>query len=137
MTFESALLARLLGDEPISSATGGRVEFGRTFTALPAVSLQIIADPRPQHLKGFHSTRATDVQIDIWAKTVETGAPLREQIITLLVASAESEGVQFQRAMITNVRAGAEQQQSGPVPVQRVRGELHRTSIDITFTHDA
>jgi hypothetical protein len=137
VTFESALLARLVGDEELNAATGGRIDFGRTFTALPAISLQIVSDPRPQHFKGFHSTRATDVQVDIWAKTVETGAPLREQVIALLVANAESEGVQFQRAMITNVRAGAEQQQSGPVPVQRVRAELHRTSIDITFTHDA
>jgi hypothetical protein len=137
VTFESALLARLLGDEVISLATGGRVEFGRTFTALPAISLQIISDPRPQHLKGFHSIRATDVQVDIWAKTVETGAPLREQVIAILVAAAASDGVQFQRAMITNVRAGAEQQQSGPPPVQRIRAEVHRTSIDITFTHDA
>ena len=137
MTFESALLARLNGDPEIHSATAGRIEFGRTFTALPAISLQIISDPRPQHFKGFHGTRPTGVQVDIWAKTVETGSPLREQVIALLVTAAQSEGVQFQRAMITNVRGGAEQQQSGPAPVQRIRGELHRTSIDITFTHDA
>ena len=137
MTFETALLARLNDDRDIHSATGGRIEVGRTFTALPAISLQIISDPRPQHFKGFHGTRSTDVQIDIWAKTVETGGPLREQVIALLVAAANSEGVQFQRAMISNVRGGAEQQQSGPAPVQRIRSELHRTSIDITFTHDA
>jgi hypothetical protein len=137
VTFESALLARLLGDVAIKAATGSRVEFGRTFIALPAISLQIISDPRPQHLKGFHSSRPTDVQIDIWAKNVETGAPLRELVIGLLVQAAESDGVRFQRAMITNVRAGAEQQQAGPVPVQRIRAEVHRTSIDITFTHNA
>ncbi len=137
MTLESALLDRLLGDANITTATKGQVEWGRTFTTLPAISLQTISDPRPQHFKGFHRTRATDVQVDIWSKNAEIGAPLREAVIAVLAGPFDADGVHFQRSMITNVRAGAEQQQAGPVPVQRIRAEVHRTSIDITFTHDA
>jgi hypothetical protein len=137
VTLESALLVRLLDDVGIAEATKGQVEWGRTFTTLPAISLQTINDPRPQHFKGFHKTRPTDVQVDIWSKSAEIGAPLREAVIAVLAGPFDADGVRFQRSIITNVRGGAEQQQAGPVPVQRIRAEVHRTSIDITFTHNA
>lgn len=135
MTFEEALEARLEADEDIALATGGRVEWGRRIDGLPSVTLQIVSDPRPQHLKGFQRTRATDVQLDVWAAKPGEAAELRDLIIDRLVAPARVDAVQFQRAMITNTRGGSEQPQAGST--QRYRGELFRQSIDFTFTHDA
>ena len=122
-------------DETIVDPIGGRIEWGRRIEAIPAVTLQIVSDPRPQHMKGFQSVRSTDVQIDVWSATAAEAAEIREVLIDSLVAPAMVEQVRFQRAMITNTRGRSEQPQAGQN--QRFRGELFRQSIDITFTHDA
>lgn len=135
MTFEDALEARMRADEVIVEPIGGRIEWGRRIDAVSALTLQIVSDPRPQHMKGFHSVRSTDVQIDVWSATAGEAARIRDILISRLVLPALVEDVQFQRAMITNTRGGSEQPQSSQT--QRYRGELFRQSIDITFTHDA
>jgi len=135
VTFEDALEARLRADEAINGPIGGRIEWGRRIEAIPAVTLQIVSDPRPQHLKGFQAVRSTDVQIDVWSATAGEAAVIRDVLIDRLVAPAMVEQVQFQRAMITNTRGRSEQPQAGQT--RRFRGELFRQSIDITFTHDA
>jgi len=135
VTFEDALEARMRADETITGPIGGRIEWGRRIEAIPAVTLQIVSDPRPQHMKGFQTVRSTDVQIDVWSATAAEAAKIRNVLIDRLVAPALVEQVRFQRAMITNTRGGSEQPQAGQT--QRFRGELFRQSIDITFTHDA
>lgn len=135
MTFEQALEKRLAAEPDIVSSFGGRIIWGRRLEALPELTLQIVSDPRPQHLKGFQRTRATDVQCDVWSADPDEAATLRDLIIDRIVGPKRLEGVTFQRAMITNTRGGSEQAQPGST--QRYRGELFRQSIDITFTHDA
>lgn len=74
MTFEDALEARMRADEVIVEPIGGRIEWGRRIDAVSALTLQIVSDPRPQHMKGFHSVRSTDVQIDVWSATAGEAA---------------------------------------------------------------
>jgi len=136
MSFEVALSARILADVPLADELDERVDWmRRPGSVLPAFTLQTVSDPRPQHLKGFHPTRPTSVQLDVWAADLATAIRLRERAIVVLVAPARVEGVQFQRAMITNVRPGFESEEAGTD--QQPRGELYRESIDFTFTHDA
>ena len=56
-------------DETITGLIGGRIEWGRRIEAIPAVTLQVVSDPRPQHMKGFQTVRSTDVQIDVRSAT--------------------------------------------------------------------
>lgn len=136
MSFEVALTKRILDDAQLKGALGTRVDWMRRPNgALPAMTLQTVSDPRPQHLKGFHSTRPTSVQLDVWAADPATAIRLRERAIAVLVTPARVDGVQFQRAMITNVRPAFENEEAGTD--QQPRGELYRESIDFTFTHDA
>lgn len=134
MTLSAALKARLLAGATIAAITQGRVGRGKQLQAVPAITLQIIADPRPQHFKGFQRVRPTSVQIDVWAADEATAEVLREHVIAVLVPADASTDVRFQRAMITNIRSGAESQQAAPG--QRIRAELHRESIDFIFTHN-
>lgn len=134
MALEIALSARLLGNAAYAAAMGGRVDWmRRPGSALPATTLQIISDPRPQHMKGFQ-TRQTRVQLDIWSASPKQAAELREMAIVILTPSSEIEGVHFQRAMIANVRPGMDQEGATEGQPQ---GELYRESIDFIFTHNA
>ncbi len=134
MGLEAAISARLLADAAYSAAMGGRIDWmRRPGKTLPATTLQIISDPRRQHMKGFQ-TRQTRVQHDIWAATPREAAELREAAIRILTPAGESAGVRFQRAMIPNVRPGMEQEGATDGQPQ---GELYRESIDFIFTHNA
>lgn len=133
---EIAVSARLLGAPAIADPTEGRIEWmRRSDGVLPAIVLQIISDPRPQHLKGFMSARPTRVQVDVWAASPRAAAELREAVITVLIEPAHIEGVRFGRAQIVNVRPGFEQLEAGSD--QQPRGELYRESIDVIFTHNS
>ena len=134
MTLEAALEQRVaqtagLRDLFASVGFGGRIE------GLPALVFQIVADPRPQHFKGFQRSRPTQVQADVYAETQAEAAELREACIIHLVPSARIGTVSFGRATIDNVRSGGEPEQSGER--QRYRGEIGRESIDFTFLHNA
>lgn len=134
MTLEAALEARVartpaLHDHFVSVRWAQRIE------GLPALVFQIVADPRPQHYKGFQRSRPTQVQADVYAETREDAAALREACIEHLVPAALIDDVRFGRASVDNVRSGAEPEQSGER--QRYRGEIARESIDFTFLHNA
>jgi anti-sigma factor RsiW len=134
MALEAALSARLLGDPDYDAAMVGRIDWmRRPSRSLPATTLQIISDPRPQYMKGFQ-TRQTRVQLDIWSASPKQAAELREKAIAILTPSARIGGVAFQRAMVVNVRPGMDQQVATEGQPQ---GELYRESIDFIFTHNA
>lgn len=134
MTFKQAVVARLASDPDIARDTGGSIRFSRRLTNITAISLQVVADPRPQTFKGF-DLRQTTVQVDFWSDDETMAEQLRDRGIAALIPAAEVEGVKFQRAMIAGSRSGGEIEQSGQP--QRHRGELFRESVDIIFTHNA
>lgn len=135
MSLEAALISRVLGVPGIAAKVGNRVKWSLRLAGLPAITMQTVADPRPQHYKGFQSSRPTNVQVDVWSGSEEEAAALRELLIVHLTPAATVGTVRFQRAMVLNVRGGAEPEQS--VQGQRPRSELYRESIDFTFTHNA
>lgn len=134
MSFESGLEARLRANPVILQQTAGRIGWSKRFPALPGISLQKVSDARPQHMKGPQPVRPTGVQIDIWASTPAAAAQLRELVIGSISGSALVDGVQFQRGLISNVRAGPERQQ-GPA-TQRIGAEIYNESIDVTLWHN-
>ena len=91
--------------------------------ALPAVTLQIVSDPRPQHLKGFDSKFGTLVQIDCWGDSYGAVAALKEAVLAAVVPENTSNGIVFDRAMIETTRDLGERTETKFV---------HRASIDVT-----
>lgn len=139
MTLEDAIEARQRGSALINELVAGRIGWDTSLEGEPAITNQIIADPRPQHYKGFQTLRGTAVQVDVWARDAVVARKIREMLIKVLtpsaVVGAESGTVRFQRASITDVRGGGEPQRGQTV--QRSRTELFRESIDFLFIHDA
>jgi hypothetical protein len=115
------------------AATGGAIEWSARLRGLPAITLQVIADPRRQHFKGFQ-LRTTTVQVDVWAIDAGTAEDLREMCIAVLVPATTIGPVKFQRGQIAGLRSGPEPEQGGTMPQ---RDELFRESIDFIFTHNA
>lgn len=123
MDMQGALRARITG---AATTAGQRVYWvdRPQDTALPAVTLQVISDPRPQHLRGFESIRVTLVQIDCWAETYAAAAALKEAVLIAVVPEGTGNGIRFDRAMIEAIRDLGE----------RVETKfIHRASLDLTF----
>lgn len=129
MEMYGALRARIVSAGTSAGQRVHWVERPQT-SGLPAVTLQTINDPRPQHLKGFNPLRDTLVQIDCWADT-KTGADgytavqaLKEAVLAAVVPEHTANGIRFDRAIIETIRDGGE----------RVETKfIYRASIDLTF----
>lgn len=134
MTLEAALEKRIRTN-PLLANRAASIGWSARLAGLPAIRLQVIADPRPQTMKGFQRARPTMVQIDVYAKDRAEAIAIRELCIAHLTPAAMVDEVRFQRATVDNVRPGSEPEQSGDP--QRYRGELARESIDFTFMHNA
>lgn len=135
MTLEDAIEARLLASDDLTARIVDRVGWTRRLAGIPAITLQVISDPRPQHFKGFQPTRPSLVQLDVWSADPREAAMIRDLCIAILTPAEIVESVRFQRAMVTSVRSGAEPDRSGDS--QSYAGELHRKSIDFSFLHNA
>lgn len=137
MTWEAALRRRLLADGALSALVADRVfwRLRQQGSALPAVVLTLISDPRPQTLKGFQGNRGSLVQFDCWADGGKDGeentraevAALREAVIAALAGPFAQDGVQFSRSMFDPVRDLGEATDTGFV---------HRDSFDATIWHN-
>lgn len=107
MDMQQALLARLVtADAAVADLAADRVYWVQRpqSSALPAVTLQVISDPRPQHLEGFDDLRETRVQVDAWAATYGEVQALSEAAIAALVPERTSNGIIFNRAIVDSVR---------------------------------
>lgn len=124
MDFHSALRTRLILDPMVGLLIGDRVTWiERPQTAaLDAITLQVISDPRTQHLKGFNDLRETRVQLDCWSRSHLGATSLGEAAIAALVPEDSADGVTFNRAHVDAVRDLGE-----PTPT----GFIHRTSVDL------
>lgn len=133
MRFGAAVKSRLTDDAVIVQTTRGAIDWSARLRGLPAITLQVIADSRGQHFKGFQ-LRTTTVQVDVWAIDADTAEELRELVIAALVPAVTIGAIKFQRGQIVGLRSGPEAEQGGTAPQ---RDELFRESIDIIFTHNA
>jgi hypothetical protein len=118
MDMQGALRARLTG------LAGGRVYWvdRPQAASLPAITLQIISDLRPQHLKGFNGLRDTTVQLDCWGATYSEVTALKEAALLAIVPSVTSNGIRFDRAIIDSERDLGERTETQ---------FIHRASVDL------
>lgn len=102
MDWQAALRARLIAAAPLTALVGQRVYWvdRPQGSALPAVTLQTVADARNQHLKGFDSIQPARVQIDIWALNYATARSVAEAVLAAAIPAATQGGVKFARAMV-------------------------------------
>lgn len=121
MDMQGALRARITG---AATTAGTRVYWvdRPQAAALPAVTLQTISDPRPQHLKGFDELRSTRVQVDCWADTYAAARSLLEAVLAAVVPWDTSNGIRFDRAMVDNTDDSGER--AGEKFVHRHRADL-------------
>lgn len=103
MDMPAALRARLIG---AATAAGSRVDWVKRpqGASLPAITLQIISDLRPQHLKGFDELRPTRVQVDCWGATYGAVVALKEAVIAAVVPENTANGIRFERGIIDGER---------------------------------
>lgn len=123
MDMPAALRARIIG---ASTAAGTRVTWvDRPQAAeLPAVTLQIVSDQRPQHLKGFDPLRGTIVQIDCWGETYAAVTALKEAVLAAVVPGAAANGIRFDRAIVDSERDLGERTETQ---------FIHRSSVDLVL----
>lgn len=129
MRYETATARRLLDAPAVSDQVEQRVDWDRRVqdAPLPAITLETINDPRPQHFKGFQATRGTRVQVNCWAGSRAAAVQLRDAALAALVSPAEAGGVRFQQAQDISVRPNFERTETE---------ELYREIIDITLWHN-
>lgn len=124
MDMEAALRARLLAAAPVTALIGQRVYWvdRPQSTALPAIVLQVISDPRPQHLKGFQELRETRVQMDIFDTSYAQVRAVTEAALAAIVPENTSNGIIFNRALVDASRDLGERTETA---------FIHRTQIDL------
>lgn len=130
MNMQGALRARLLAAVPVTTLVGQRVSWvDRPKTAgLPAVTLQVVSEERPQHMKGFDGLRSSRVQVDVWADTYGQTKEIAEAVTAAIVPSQAADGITFERAFFAGSRDLGEQTETQ---------FIHRTSIDFIVHHSA
>jgi hypothetical protein len=128
MDMQGALRARLLAALPVTALVEQRVYWvdRPQASALPAITLQVIADGRPQDMEDFVSTRETTVQVDCWATSYAKKTELAEAVIAALAPKTTLNGVTFLRSLVDSVRDLGESLDTQ---------FSHRTSIDLIVWH--
>lgn len=94
---------------------------------LPYIRYQIVADPRPEHMKGYNGTRQTRVQLDCFAPTYGAARELSKAVIDALAEAADYGGVHFGRGKAEGPRDLGE---------DTAKGFIHRASLDVMLEHD-
>lgn len=126
---EIALRSRLLNDAAVAAIVGNRVSWIERpqRTGFPAIVLQIVSAPRPQHMGGLQSARQSRVQIDCFATTAKQAAELSEAVISAIIPVNTAYGTEFFRGFVNDVRDLGEETDGGFV---------HRRSIDAYLWHE-
>ena len=125
---QAGIRSRLLADATVAAAVGTRVSWvDRPQTsALPAIVLQTISDPRPAHLQGYDGARMTRVQMDVFASSYGSALTIARAAIAALKDPATVSGKKFGGSFVDGQRDLAED----------VGGTLvHRQSVDLLVWH--
>lgn len=121
MSWEAALVARLLAAPAVAALAGDRIEWDELApdSPLPAITLQKITDQRPQNHDGFDPFWPTRVQLICLATTKAAAIALREAAIAVLVPDAEQGGTIFLRSFIDGGGSDAERTTTGRICRER------------------
>lgn len=127
-SFTAALVDRLLADPGVAGLVGDRIHWGIVpqGTPLPYVRLQVVSDPRPQHLKGYEGARTSRVQSDSFAATYAASRAIAEAQVAALTEPADHGGVRF---------GGIAAQGPRDLGEDGDDGFIHRASIDLLVRH--
>lgn len=136
MNFREAVTYRLLHDAAVTAIAQARVNWmvRPQSEALPAVTLQVVSDPRTSHLKGEDDARFTRLQADCWAETYLGAVDLAFAVIRAMEQPATVQGKRFGQAQVEGPRdlgetvgSGGDAQSSGTF--------IHRQSVDFIIWH--
>lgn len=136
MDWQAALRARLIAAGPVAALVATYTPNGGSPTKaifwvdrpqlsdLPAITLQIITEARPQHMLGFVGLDASMVQMDIWGTSYAQVQQLKEAAIAAVIQENTANSVRFARAFVDSIRDLGE----------RVETQfIHRSSVDLIF----
>jgi hypothetical protein len=125
---QTALRTRLKNDATVSGLVGTRIDWGARpqGTALPAVTLHMVSDPRPQHMAGFQATRQSWVQVDCWGAKYTDAASVSAAVIAAIVPAADQDGTRFLRSFVDNVREAV---------YDTPGGQVFSMSVDLHVMH--
>lgn len=126
--FATALHGRLTAAPAVAAVVGTRVYWVNRpqNSPLPAIRLQTISDPRPEHLGGYDAARVTRVQADCFASSYGAARQLAEKVIAALAEPATFGGVKFGRIKAEGPRDLGEDVATAYV---------HRASMDLLVEH--
>jgi hypothetical protein len=126
--FEGALRARAIGASGVTAIVGQRVYWVERpqATALPAITFQIIDDPREQTMAGFQSRLFVLVQADVWALSYATAKAGKEALIAALTPEVTANGIRFGTATNISARDLSERTETQ---------FIYRLSIDFRFNY--
>jgi hypothetical protein len=129
MSWKAALVARLLTTPEVFALTGNEIEWNdlAADAPLPAITLQVISDPRPQNHDGFDGFRGTRVQVNCLARTASQAEALLELVIPVLVLPAVVGSTTFLRSFVDN---------GGSDAVNTPAGRLCRERSDLIIWHN-
>jgi hypothetical protein len=128
MDFQTGVRARLLANVLVSGAVGTRIDWGQRpqGAAYPSIVLQTISDARPAHLKDNQDTRATLIQLDVYATTYASALSIARNAIAVLKVPTTISGKVFGPAFVDGQRDTVEP--SGTT-------SIHRQSVDFSIWH--
>lgn len=129
MDFELGVRRRLVTDPAVSAIIAARVyPLERPQNSKgPAITYQVISDPRSDHLKGPDGARPTRVQLDCWADTYAVAKALVRAAIAALRFPATVQGKRFGHARVEGPRDLRETVAGGKT--------IHRQSVDLIIWH--
>jgi len=126
--WKAALRARLIDDGSVAAIADNRVTWvdRPQLSALPAITLQVVTEDRPQSMSGFLGLDRDTVQVDVWGDSDKAVYDLQEAAIAAVIGVSNANGIKFERAFIDTVRDLGERTDTKYV---------HRASIDMIFHH--
>lgn len=125
---QEQLRSRLLADGTVAALVGTRVDWSVRPQAslLPAITLQMISEPRPATMAGTMNTREARVQVDVWGKTYSDARLGARAVISALEPEATVGPVRFLRSFVDGDR---------DMPEDTELGVVFRVSVDLKVNH--
>lgn len=115
MSWEVALVARLLADPGVTALIGDRVEWDDLApdSPLPAIMLQLISDGRTQNHDAVDAFSGDRVQVNCIARTKAEAVALSDAALAVLIPPGEQDGTVFLESFFDGGGSDAERTPTG------------------------